>query len=181
MTFTGALGSVAVGTLVGQPARMTDSSAVVWASFVPTLAAGTGSTGSFVGAAAALGFLAGGWEARVAASLNLTPYGCPGACVTGVGTVIDGALLYRPARARHRAGPFLGLAGGYAPDVRAPAVSGLAGLDLPLSRRVLIRLEIKYTEAFTGRYVSDVEDPVVRHGLRQVWLGLGLGFSGPFY
>jgi hypothetical protein len=159
---------------------LTDSSAVLWASFVPALAAGTGSTGSFVAAAASLGFLAGKWEGRVGGSVNLTPYGCPGACVTGVGALVDGALLYRPTRVRHRAGFFVGLAGGYAPDVRAPAGSLLAGLDLPLSRRVLLRLEVKYTEAFTGSYRGDVENPVVRHGLRQVLLGLGLGFSGPF-
>jgi hypothetical protein len=61
-----------------------------------------------------------------------------------------------------------------------PAGSLLAGLELPLSRWVLLRLEVKYTEALTGPYRGDVEDPVGRHGLREVLLGLGLGFSGPF-
>ena len=54
-------------------------------------------------------------------------------------------------------------------------------MDVPVSRRLLVRLEAKYTEAFTGRYVANVEDPVVRHGLRQIVLGLGFGFFGPFY
>lgn len=160
---------------------MNDSTAVLWISLVPTISGGRSSTGGVAGVGIALGFLSGRWEGRLSAAATLSPVGCSGSCPIGVGGLHDAAIIFRPRRVRHAAGPFLGVAGGYARGPRAPAASLLGGVDLSVTKRVLLRLEVKYTDAFTGRYIADVENPVVYHGVRQLLFAAGIGLSGPFY
>ncbi len=170
-----------VGASDGQVRPMNDSTAVLWVSFVPTIGGGHSSTGGIAGVGVALSFLSGRWEARLSAAGTLTPAGCAGSCPRGLGGLYDAAVTFRPKRVREDAGPFFGAAGGYAHGARAPAASLVGGIDLAVTRRILLRLEVKYTEAFTGRYIADVENPVAHHGLRQVLFMVGIGFSGPFY
>jgi hypothetical protein len=160
---------------------MNDSTAVLWISLVPTISGGPSSIGGLVGGGLGLGLLSGRWEARFSAAGTLTPGGCAGSCPGGIGGLYDGAVIFHPRRVRHDAGPFFGLAGGYARGPRSPAASLVGGVDLSVTKRVLVRLEVKYTEAFTGAYIADVENPVVHHGLRQVLVSAGIGLSGPFY
>jgi hypothetical protein len=160
---------------------MNDSTAVLWVSVVPSIMSGRSSIGGVAGLGIALGFLSGHWEARVAAAGTFELSGSAGGFVSGIGTLYDVAVLYRPRRFRHKAGPFFGGAVGYANGPSSPAGSLLGGADLSVTRRVVLHLELKFTEAFTGPYVADVENPVVRNGLRQVLFAVGVGFTGPFY
>ena len=160
---------------------MNDSTAVIWIGLTPSILSGRSSLGGVAGMGMSLGVLSGHWEGRLAAAGTFRLAGCGGGCSRGVGILYDLAMLRRPRRIRHSAGPFFGGAVGYANGPGAPAASLLGGGDVSVTRRVLLHLELKFTQVFTGRYVADVEDPVVRNGLRQLVWAVGVTFTGPFY
>lgn len=164
-----------------QARRMSDSTAVVWVSLVPTISGGRSSIGSVAGGAAALGVLFGRWEGRLSAAGTVTPAACGGGCSIGIGGLYDLAVVFRPGRFRDGAGPFVGVGGGYSSGRHSGATSLVSGIDLNVSKRVLLRIEAKYTETFSGGYLADVENPVVYGRMRQLVISTGIGFSGPVY